>query len=117
MKKLALFILSSALLVACSPKTSETNEDVKPPVAEKVEHKLRNDRNDNYYWMKLTEQQKTAKVKDEQTQKVLNYLNAENDYLKTKMEHTEDLQEKIYKEIIDRIKQTDESVPYRDNGY
>ena len=117
MKKIAVFILPSFLLAACSPKASETKEEVKPPVAEKVEHKLRNDRNDNYYWMKLTEQQKTAKVKDEQTQKVLNYLNGENDYLKAKMKHTEGLQEKIYKEIIGRIKQTDESVPYKDNGY
>ncbi|HCZ37068.1 MAG TPA: oligopeptidase B, partial [Cytophagales bacterium] len=60
---------------------------------------------------------KNAEQKDEQTQKVVNYLTAENDYLKASLKHTEALQEKIYNEIIGRIKQTDESVPYKDNGY
>jgi oligopeptidase B len=117
MQKSSLLILSFATLVACSPKSSEVKDEIKAPVAEKVAHELRNKRNDNYYWMKLTDQQKNAKVKDEQAQKVLNYLTAENDYLKTKLAHTEGLQEKIYNEIIGRIKQKDESVPYKSNGY
>src|SRR5690606_6850291 len=33
------------------------------------------------------------------------------------LKHTEQLQEKIYDEIVGRIKQDDESVPYRENGY
>lgn len=117
MKKLVAFVLPVAVLAGCSPKSAEKADDIKPPVAEKVAHELRNNRNDNYYWMKLTDQQKNAAVKDEQTQKVLNYLTAENDYLKANMKHTEALQEKIYNEIIGRIKQTDESVPYKSNGY
>jgi oligopeptidase B len=67
--------------------------------------------------MRLTDEQKNAETKDEQTQKVLNYLNAENDYFKTKTKHTEALTKKIYDEIVGRIKQTDESVPYKNNGY
>ena len=67
--------------------------------------------------MRLSDDQKNAEVKDEQTQKVINYLNAENDYLKAKLSHTEALQKKVYKEIVGRIKQNDESVPYKDNGY
>lgn len=67
--------------------------------------------------MKLSDEQKNAEQKDEQTQKVVGYLTAENDYLKASLKHTEPLQEKIYNEIIGRIKQTDESVPYKDNGY
>jgi oligopeptidase B len=118
MKKLfPLILLSGFLLGACSTKTVETASEVKPPVAEKVPHKLSGDRNDDYYWMKLADKQKNAEQKDEQTVKVLNYLTAENDYLKATMKHTEPLQEKIYNEIIGRIKQTDESVPYKDNGY
>ena len=78
---------------------------------------LSGNRIDNYYWMKLSDEQKNATQKDEQTQKVINYLTAENDYLKAKTKHTEGLQKKIYDEIVGRIKQTDESVPYKDNGY
>jgi oligopeptidase B len=118
MKKILPFILLTfVVLLGCSKKVEETASDIKPPVAQKVPHKLSGDRNDNYYWMKLADEQKNAEKKDSQTVKVLNYLTAENDYLKTKMKHTEPLQEKIYNEIIGRIKQTDESVPYKDNGY
>jgi oligopeptidase B len=111
----------AALALACGPaQKEETKEDIKPPVAEKKPHELTangNTRIDNYYWMKLTDEQKNAGNKDEQTTKVINFLKAENDYLVAKMKHTEALQEKIYKEIVGRIKQTDESVPYKDNGY
>lgn len=109
------------LIQSCENKENkaEKTEDIPAPVAEKIAHELTDGgtRNDNYYWMKLTEEQKNAEKKDEQTQKVLDYLTAENDYLKAKTQHTQALQEKIYKEIIGRIKQTDESVPYKDNGY
>jgi oligopeptidase B len=116
-KIFSLLLLSVLVLTGCSKKTDEPSADIKPPIAEKVPHKLSSDRNDDYYWMKLADEQKNAEKKDSQTVKVLNYLTAENDYLKTKMKHTEPLQEKIYNEIIGRIKQTDESVPYKDNGY
>ena len=33
------------------------------------------------------------------------------------MKHTEALQQKLYDEMLGRIKETDLSVPYRDNGY
>ena len=33
------------------------------------------------------------------------------------MAHTEDFQQKLFDEIVGRIKQNDESVPYKDNGY
>ncbi|MFZ6009234.1 MAG: S9 family peptidase [Bacteroidota bacterium] len=121
MKKLFPHFLVAALLMACGQeKKQEAKDGIQPPSAEKIPHELTthgNKRNDNYYWMKLTDAQKNAETKDEQTQKVLDYLNAENDYLKAKLKHTEAFQEKLYKEIIGRIKQTDESVPYKDNGY
>jgi len=104
------------LLTACVTKP-ETTSGIKPPVAEKVADTLTGNRIDNYYWMRLSDEQKNADQKDEQTQKVINYLNAENDYLKASMKQTEALQEKLYNEIVGRIKQTDESVPYKDNGY
>ncbi len=104
-------------LVQCQKKAEQNESAAKPPVADKEAKELTGNRIDNYYWMKLSDEQKNATQKDEQTQKVVNYLTAENDYLKTNLKHTEGLQKKVYDEIIGRIKQTDESVPYKDNGY
>jgi oligopeptidase B len=117
-KILSLVASASIALSGCQTGTKEESKsDIKPPVAEKQAHTFEDSRVDNYYWMKLSDEQKNAEVKDEQTTKVLNYLTAENDYLKAELKHTEQLQDKIYNEIIGRIKQTDESVPYKDNGY
>jgi oligopeptidase B len=111
----------SIIALACETSSrKEAGEELKPPAPEKVPQELTahgNKRVDNYYWMKLSDAQKNAAKKDEQTEKVINYLTAENNYLEKKLKHTEPLQEKLYKEIIGRIKQTDESVPYKDNGY
>jgi oligopeptidase B len=72
---------------------------------------------DPYFWIRLTDDQKSSDSPDDQTQKVLDYLNAENDYTRAVMANTEELQEKLYEEIVGRIKQTDESLPYFKNGY
>lgn len=117
MKKYLLWVAVASLTIACNPEKKETNDDQVAPTAEKVATELTGNRIDNYYWMKLSDEQKNAEQKDEQTQKVINYLTAENEYLTTKMKHTEALQKKLYDEMIGRIKQTDESVPYKDNGY
>ena len=61
---------------------------------------------DDYYWLNQRE--------DEE---VLAYLNAENTYTKGMMSHLDTFQEKLYQEIIGRIKPDDTSVPYKDNGY
>jgi oligopeptidase B len=50
-------------------------------------------------------------------QKVLDYLNAENAYTDAVMAPTRELQKQLYDEIIARIKQDDESVPYKKDGY
>ncbi len=63
-------------------------------------------RHDPYYWLNQRE--------DEE---VLDYLRAENAYREQVMAPTKALQDQIYQEIIGRIKQTDQSVPVRDNGY
>jgi len=113
-------VIASSLLLTflgCTQEKKQSPEEVQSPKAEKIATTLSGNRQDNYYWMKLSEEQKNAEVKDEQTQKVINYLTSENEYLKTKLRHTEALQKKVYNEIVGRIKQTDESVPYKDNGY
>jgi oligopeptidase B len=117
MKKSLLWVAISIGFAACNSGKNEGKAELIAPTAEKIADTLTGNRIDNYYWMKLSDEQKNAVQKDEQTQKVINYLNAENDYLKAELSKTEGLQKKIYNEIIGRIKQTDESVPYKDNGY
>ena len=81
----------------------------KPPVAEKIPKEFREfakTRVDNYYWLR-----------ERENPKVVEYLKAENDYLSAMLKPTEPLQEKLYQEIVGRIKPVDASVPYRDNGY
>jgi oligopeptidase B len=115
-----MLIIVASMMRCGQEKTSVDEKDIQPPDPEQVPHELTahgTKRIDNYYWMKLSEEQKNAAVKDEQTTKVLSYLEAENEYLKSMMEHTEPLQEKLYKEMVGRIRQDDESVPYLNNGY
>ncbi|MCB0669637.1 MAG: S9 family peptidase [Saprospiraceae bacterium] len=61
---------------------------------------------DPYYWLNQRE-----------NDDVVAYLEAENDYTDAMMAHTEKLQDELFEEIIGRIKQTDMSVPFLDNGY
>ncbi len=95
-------------------------KEINWPVANKRPHHIEKHgdiRVDNYYWMRLSDEQKEAEEKDEQTQEVLTYLNQENDYTKLVMKHTENFQERLFQEMKGRIKETDQSVPVKDNGY
>ena len=79
------------------------------PVAEIKPKKLElhgDVRIDNYYWLK---QRDNAEV--------IGYLEAENEYLKAKLNSTEELQQQLFDETKARIKQTDVSVPVPDRGY
>ncbi|WP_462250294.1 S9 family peptidase [Ekhidna sp.] len=118
----SLALLTGVLLFgACTNQTTE-EKPMRPdaPVAAKADTLLKEHgqtRLDPYFWMRLSDEQKRADEPDEHTTQVLDYLNSENDYTKTVMSHTEELQGKLYEEIVGRIKQTDESVPYVSNGY
>ncbi len=97
-----------------------TKKDINAPVAEKKPESISmhgDTRIDNYFWMRLSDEQKNAKTPETQAQKVLNYLNAENAYREKMMAHTDSFQIRLFEEIKSRIKQTDMSVPYKDNGY
>ena len=114
----SLFLLLVCFLLASSPLMSAIPETA--PIAEKSPKELKAhglQRLDPYYWMRLSDDQKTAENPDEQTRRVLDYLNAENAYLKKSMAHTEALQNDLLDEIVGRIKQDEASVPYLENGY
>ena len=76
---------------------------VKAPVADTLFGDVRVD---EYAWMR-----------DRSSPAVIEYLEAENAYTETMMRHTEALQESLYEEMVGRIKETDLSVPFLDNGY
>ena len=122
----AIIIMLAICLTACQPtessmeKMNEVSKAFEPPKAEKKDSLLTihgDTRNDPYFWMRLTDNQKTAEEPDDQTKEVVDYLNAENDYTDQVTAHTKDFQDKLYDEIVGRIKKDDESVPYFKNGY
>jgi oligopeptidase B len=80
-----------------------------PPVARAAPVKLEihdDIRTDNYYWLR-------ARTSPE----VIRYLEAENAYTDSVMAPTLGLQDLLFEEIKGRIKQTDESVPYKMGDY
>ena len=108
------------LLTNCSEMKKQSEVKLTPPVAEKIAKELvahGDVRIDNYYWMRLTDEQKTAATPDEQTVKVLNYLRAENTYTNEVLGHTKQFQDSLFEEMKSRVKEDDESVPYFRNGY
>lgn len=121
MKK-AIFLITTLVfftLISCKENSMKQSEN-KPPIAAKKATKLEKHgdvRTDNYFWMRLTDEQKNAEKKDEQTQKVIDYLNAENEYYKKEVEATKKFEENLFEEMKGRIKEDDESVPYKKNGY
>ncbi len=88
--------------------------DAQPPVAEIKPHtrSIHGDNVvDNYYWMI------DFFKKGPDSTKVVSYLEAENNYLDTMMAGTKALQEQLFTEMKNRIKEKDESVPVFKNGY
>jgi oligopeptidase B len=74
----------------------------KPKLLEIHDHQ----RIDEYYWMN-----------DRENPEVIEYLNAENKYLKSVMKPTEEFQKILFEEMKGRIKEDDQSVPYFKSGY
>jgi oligopeptidase B len=114
--KLPLLLTAALFLWSCTGRAPMPVA----PVAEKIPVLLEmhgDVRTDNYYWMRLTDEQKSAEVPDDETRRVLDYLNAENSFKESVMKHTEPLQEKIFNELTGRIRKDDSTVPYLDNGY
>ena len=84
-------------------------KEIQSPKAEKIEKKLEihgDVRIDNYYWLN-----------EKENPKVIDYLNAENNYYNQVTEHTKQFQEDLFLEMKSRIKEDDESVPYKKNNY
>jgi oligopeptidase B len=104
---------------ACT-STMEKTITATAPVAERIAHTISahgHDRVDEYYWMRLSEEQRDAQEPDAHTRKVIAHLEAENAYTKAVLAPVEGLRKELFREMKARIKETDMSVPYRENGY
>ncbi|WP_410503883.1 S9 family peptidase [Hymenobacter sp. BT18] len=98
-------VLLSGAVLAQTPSATMS----KPPVAAIKAKELKSPfgtRTDNYYWLN-----------ERENPEVISYLNAENAYTEQQLAPVKGLEEKLFQEIKGRIKEQDESVPYRDNGY
>jgi len=82
-----------------------------PPKAKKVPRVMTqhgDTRTDDYYWLR----DDTRSDQD-----VLDYLHQENDYGRDVMASQQALQDRLLKEIVDRLPQREVSAPYTRNGY
>ncbi|SUC17523.1 protease II (oligopeptidase B) [Proteus vulgaris] len=114
-KRMTLKLTSAimALLISATPALAQNQKDslVMPPKANKVPHVMTDHgdtRTDNYYWLR-DDSRKDPKV--------LDYLNAENAYTESVMKEGKALEETLFNEMVSRMAQNDESVPYIYNGY
>ena len=85
--------------------------EINPPVAalhEHVVHSPNGQRADPYYWLRDDERANPE---------VLAYLAAENAYHACYCAPIKPLEDRLYAEIIGRLKQDDSTVPYRKQGY
>jgi oligopeptidase B len=98
-----------AAMLLPQPLSSQAAEALSPPVAAKKPKSLAkfgDRRVDNYYWLR-----------EKADPAVIEYLNAENRYTEAAMKPLEGFRKKLYDEMLARIQETDESVPYRRHGY
>ncbi len=89
--------------------TLKGEDMIQPPKPKKVEYILEkhgDKRIDFYYWMR-----------ERDTKDVVDYIKLENRYTEYVMKDTKKLQQKLYKEIKEKILEDDETVPYKYKNY
>jgi len=87
------------------------NHSAQPPVAKKIPQVLEmhsHRRNDNYFWLRDDERQDLE---------VLAYLTAENDYTNAIFKPLKQSKQALYDEMVARVEQDEQSVPYLKRGY
>ena len=88
-KKILLILLSVSVIFSCGVKKDKKKEKNHTNIMAKKIPKINIYHTDtiidNYDWMRLTDSQKESDNSDSQTLDVINYLNAENDYLSKEM--------------------------------
>ena len=93
-----------------TPMTDAKNDEA-PPIAAIRPHKVASphgERTDNYYWLRND---------DRADPEVLAYLAAENAYKTAQLAHVKELEDRLFDELIGRMKKDDSTVPARHRGY
>ena len=109
-----LWAIAIALLVATGGyqgMNTVNATELQPPKAAQRAHVVTSpfgDRVDPWYWLRDDERKNPEMIA---------YLEAENAYMKAVMAPHRALEQKVYEEIVGRLKQDDASVPQRRNGY
>ncbi|MGE3801526.1 MAG: oligopeptidase B, partial [Candidatus Kapaibacterium sp.] len=83
--------------------------ELNPPIAKRLPHESRVHnllRVDDYHWLR-----------DRENPEVIAYLEEENLYTERMTAHTEELQKRLYDELVGRIQQTDLNVPIKWGEY
>jgi oligopeptidase B len=113
MKKRVSFLalLLAVIIFSCKQEPKKPNyPQLNAPVAQVKPHEVvskhGDKRMDNYFWLRNREDSV-----------VIDYLKQENRYLDTMMAHTKGVQETLFQEMKGRIKEKDESVPYKLDDY
>ncbi len=75
------------------------------------------ERVDEFAWMRLSEEQRHAAAPDEQTRRVTAFLEQENARTEQALAPVAGLRSTLFAEMKARIKESEVSVPYRENGY
>ena len=104
-------ILLLAALMTIAPAIPAADLPSPPDAARKpyvVKSPHGAERGDEYYWLR-DDSRKNPEM--------LAYLNAENAYVDAFMAPHKAVENRLYDEIVGRIKQDDSSVPYRERGY
>lgn len=90
------------------------------PQAAKEAHSTRihgREWSDEFSWIRLSEAQRQATKPDGHTQRVIGHLQKENEYCEAVLAPLAQLRQDLFDEMKGRVKEDDESVPYRENGY
>ncbi len=93
---------------------------MKPPIAKKIPREIvmHDDiRDDSYAWIKDPHWQEVMREPEKLRPDIREYLEQENAFTKTWMQDTEALQESLFNEMKQRIKEDDSTVPSKDGDY
>ncbi len=110
--KARLLIVLAICLVLSGAGSAQSNSGANTPVPPMTEKKTKTTKIhddtmlDYYFWLR-----------DKSNPEVIAHLEAENTYAEAMMKPTAALQDKLYKEMVGHIKETDVSVPYRWGNY
>jgi len=99
-------------VVSITPMESENTQQTTQPTPPDVEQRPHTIEvhgrswEDPYFWLR-----------DKEDEQVIDYLNRENAYTETVMQHTKQLQTKLFEEFKGRINEDDQSVPVKRKEY